>query len=351
MVLIQSSLLAQVTQAAPRTAPSLVFTGLSAAQGPAFDHALAAAFGRPLTPKTYLRAPFASGRIVAVRGEPVDRARIDPGDRWAYDNDISLSALGPEPRDSGVIDGHWWPADYVGPPRVALTVEAARGARLKVGDVITLEVLGRRLDASVAALRRIDFAGFGANFPIVIDPAALAGADLRNIAIARATPAEERRATHDLGRAFPGVNVISVRQALAAAADLFDRLALAIRGAAAIAALAGLLVLTGAIAARARARAREAAVLKVLGASSVQILGAYAVEYGAVGVIAGLAGVALGYGAAWPVVVKVFEATWSVDWAGVAALVACSAVLAGAGGVLAALLALSQRPAPTLRAE
>ncbi len=351
VVLIQSSLLAQVTRVAPSKAPSLVFSGLSASQGPAFDAALAAAFGRPLTPETYLRAPFASGRIVAVRGLPVDRARIDPGDRWAYDNDISLSAIGPEPREAGIVKGRWWPADYAGPPIVAVAVDAAKGATLKVGDTITLEVLGRRIDVRIAALRKIDFAGFGANVPLVVDPAALAGAELRNVAIARATPAEESRATQALGRQFPNVNVISVREALAAAADLFDRLALAIRGAAAVAALAGVLVLAGAIAARAQARGREAAILKVLGASAGQVLGAYAVEYGAVGLIAGLAGVALGYAAAWPVVVKVFEAAWSVDWTGVAALVGGAALLAAGGGLVAALAALSRRPAPTLRSD
>ena len=351
VVLIQSSLLAQVSEVAPRRSPSLVFSGIRADQGPGFDAALARAVGRPLRAGDYLRLPFATGRIVAVRGEPVESARIDPADRWPYDNDISLSAIGPEPAQSGVVSGHWWRADYAGPPLVAMSLEAAKGARLKVGDFITLEVLGRRIEARVAALRKIDFAGFGANFSLVLDPAALAGADLRNVAIARVSPAEERRVVAGLGRDFPAVNVISVREALGAAAELFDRLALAIRGAAAVASLAGLLVLAGAIAARARARAREAAILKVLGASRAQILSAYGVEYGAVGLIAGLAGVALGYAAAWPVVVKVFEATWSVDWAGVAALVIGAATLAAGGGVLAAVHALSRRPAPTLRAE
>ena len=123
------------------------------------------------------------------------------------------------------------------------------------------------------------------------------------------------------------------------------------RGAAAVAGLAGLLVLAGAIAAGARARAREAATLKVLGATRGQILAAYAIEYGAVGLIAGTAGVALGFAAAWPVVVKVFEASWSVDWSGVMILLAGAAGLSTAGALLAAALALAQRPAPVLRAE
>ena len=120
---------------------------------------------------------------------------------------------------------------------------------MKVGDTITLAVLGREIDAKVAVLRKVDFAGFGASFPIVVDPAALAGAQPRRRGhrqghAAGGTPRHPRP-----GRAVPQVNVISVREQLEAAADLFDRLALAIRGAAAVAALAGLLVLAGAIAA------------------------------------------------------------------------------------------------------
>ncbi len=110
-------------------------------------------------------------------------------------------------------------------------------------------------------------------------------------------------------------------------------------------------MLAGAIAAGARARAKEAATLKVLGASRGQILIAYAVEYGCVGLIAGAAGVGLGYAAAWPVVVKVFRIGWAVDWTGVAALVGGAAMLAGAGGLASAFVALAQRPAPALRAE
>jgi putative ABC transport system permease protein len=49
------------------------------------------------------------------------------------------------------------------------------------------------------------------------------------------------------------------------------------------------------------------------------------------------------------VVVKVFEAHWRVDGAGLAALLIGAATLAGLGGLLAAFQALSKRPAPALR--
>jgi putative ABC transport system permease protein len=351
VVLIQSSLLKQISVVAPQTAPALVFTDVPAERAAAFDATVARAFGQPLTGKTYLRAPFVTGRIIRVRGEPVSLETIRKSGRWAYDSDISMSALGPEPAGAGIVEGRWWPTAYAGPPLVAMDVEVARGADIKVGDTVTLAVLGVEIEARVAVLRKVEFGGFGASFPLVLDPPAFEGASLRQVAIAKASKAQEAAVIRALGRDFPQVNVISVREQLEAATDLFERLALAVRGAAGVAALAGLLVLAGAIAARAQARTREAAILKVLGATRAQILAAYVLEYGLVGAIAGAAGVALGYAAAWPVVVKVFQASWGVDWTGVVALTGAAALIAGVGGLLAAFQALSKRPAPALRAE
>ncbi|USQ95376.1 ABC transporter permease [Caulobacter sp. RL271] len=350
VVLIQSALLAQVSDVAPRTAPAMVFTEIPADRAAAFDAAVADVIG-PLHEDVYLRMPFATGRIIRLKGRPVDTKSIRASQRWAFDNDIGLSLFAREPAKAGLVSGRWWRADSAAPPQVAINVEIAHAADLKVGDTITVLVLGREIEARIAVLRKVDFGGFGPNFALIFNPATLEGADLRSVAIVRLDRAQEATLTRELGQDFPGVNVISVREQLDAAAALFDRLALAVRGAAAVAGLAGILVLAGAIAAGARARAREAATLKVLGATRAQILLAYVIEYGAVGLIAGSAGVLFGVAAAWPVVVKIFEARWSIDWSGILVLLTGATGLASVGGLIAASLALSQRPAPVLRGD
>jgi putative ABC transport system permease protein len=73
VVLIQSSLLRQIAIIAPQTAPALVFTEIPGDKTAAFDADVARGFGRTPNRDEYLRAPMLSGRIVAVRGEPVDR--------------------------------------------------------------------------------------------------------------------------------------------------------------------------------------------------------------------------------------------------------------------------------------
>jgi putative ABC transport system permease protein len=351
VVLIQSSLLAQISSVAPQTAPALVFTQVPGERIAEFDAEVARAMGRRPGSDTYLRAPFFTGRITAVKGQPVVLANVPANVRWAYDNDVSLSALGPEPPNANILEGRWWPAAYEGPPLLAMSREPARGMSLKVGDKVTLSVLGVEVDATLAVIRDVDFGSFGASFPLILTPSALEGATPRHVAIAKASQPEEERIVRALGPRFPEVNIISVREQLEAATELFDQVALAVRGAAAVALMAALLVLAGAIAARAQERTREAATLKVLGASRAQVLAAYVIEYGLVGLIAGAAGVGLGYAAAWPVVTQVFEATWSVDWGGVAALLGGASLLAAVGGLLASFQALSRRPAHALRGE
>ncbi len=350
VVLIQSSLLSEVKDVAPNTAPSLVFTQIAPETGAKFDADIAAAMG-PLRLDDYRRYPFATGRITKIGGAPVDKDKIGRTQRWAFDQDISLTAIDAAPPDANVIAGAWWSAGYAGPPQVMLDSDIAHAAGLKPGDMVTISLLGRDLDVRVAGLRKVEFSGFGASFPIVLDAAALKGANLREVAIAKASKAQETAILANLGRDFPSVDVISVREQLEAATKIFDQLAWAVRGAAAVAALAGLLVLIGAIAATAQARAREAAVLKVLGSTRAQILAAYCVEYGAVGAIAGVAGVLLGAAAAWPVITLIFKTHWAIDWSGIVVVLAAVAALGVCAGAVGAFTALARRPAPVLRTE
>ena len=350
ILLIQSSLIGEVRDVAPQSAPSLILTQIAPEAGAKVDAIVAAAMGA-LTPDRYRRTPFATGRIVGIKGAPVQLARIAPAQRWAFDQDIGLTTLAAPPPDADVITGRWWPRDYAGPPLAMLDSDVAKAAGLKAGDALTVSVLGRDLDAHIAGLRKVDVGKFGASFALVLDPAALAGAELRQIVIARTPPRADEVILRALGAALPDVNVISVREQLQAVAKVFDQLAWAVRGAAAVAALAGVLVLVGAIAATSQARAREAAILKVLGASRVQILSAYLLEYGLVGLIAGAAGVLIGAASAWPVVVEVFHLRWSPDLLGLAGLLLAATMVCGGAGLAGALAALARRPAPILRGD
>ncbi len=351
LIVVQGSILAAVRDAAPRAAPTLILTGIAEADGPAVDAIIERATGRPLSPDLYRREPFATGRITALRGAPIDMTRIQARERWAFDHDIGITTIPRPPPDADVTAGAWWPADYAGAPALIMADRIARAAGLRVGDHVTVSILGRDLDTRIAALRHVEFGRFGASVPLILDPAALRGAHLRQVAIARTTAAADAVILRALGERLPDVTVISVREQLAQVATIFGQLAWATTGAAGVTALSGLLVLIGAVAATSRARVREAAILKVLGASRVQILGAYLVEYGAVGLAAGTCGLLVGVACAWPVVTAVLHTPWPEEEGGLSLLLIGCVAMCAAAGLVGAADALLRPPAAVLRGD
>jgi putative ABC transport system permease protein len=350
IVVIQSSLLAEVSTQNNKATPNLYFTQIAPETVGDFDTLIAAIAG-PLTPANYRRYPFATGRITALNGTPLTKEDVSDDVRWAIDQDITLSALASPPVEAQLTAGNWWADGYSGPPLMVIDDDIARGAKFKIGDTLTISVLGRNIEVQIAGQRSIDFGSFGANFPIILNANAVRGANLREVAIARATEEQERTIIAELGRRFTSVNVISVREQLEAASKIFDQIGWAIRGAASVTVLASLFVLIGAIAANARDRAREAVILKVLGGARGFILTAYAAEYGAVGLFAGVTGVAIGLASAYPVVLFVFKTVWAPDWMAIAGMLVAVVSLTMALGAWGAMIVLRQRPAPVLRGE
>ena len=53
------------------------------------------------------------------------------------------------------MEGAWWPEDYRGEPLVSFEVELGRALGLKIGDKITVNVLGRNVTAKLANFRTV----------------------------------------------------------------------------------------------------------------------------------------------------------------------------------------------------
>ena len=83
--------------------------------------------------------------------------------------------------------------DYQGPPLVSFEKRIADGLGLKVGDAVTVNVLGRNLTATIANLRTVDWQSLGINFVMVFSPGTFRGAPHTHIATLT-YPARQHRA-------------------------------------------------------------------------------------------------------------------------------------------------------------
>lgn len=348
IVLVAGNLSREIGTRLAGQAPSFFFIDIQPDQVADFDRLL-----HTMPGVTELaRMPSLRGRITALNGVPVARAAIAADARWAVDSDRGLTYAATLPAGSQIVAGHWWPSDYAGPPLVSFDAGLARGMGLKLGDTLTVNVLGRPLTARIASLRDIDWTSLGLNFALVFSPDALAGAPQTHIATARtAGPAEDAALERAVSRRFPNVSAISVRDALATLAHLLDAVAAALTAVSAVALVAGVLVLAGAVAASHRRRVYEAVVLKVLGATRGEVARAYLLEYGLLGLTAGVLAAALGTVAAWLVLTRVMRAGWIFLPGAVLATVAPALLLALLGGFAGTWRALAAKAAPLLRNE
>src|SRR5215470_17954388 len=301
-----------------------------------------------LTPSVVLSL----GLGLAVLGVKADDLKPSHDTEWVLQSDRGLTYTGEIPKGSKIIEGEWWGADYQGPPLVSIEKKIADGLRLKLGDEIVVNLLGRDIQAHIGNMRNIDWQGLGINFVLVFSPNAFKGAPHSHVATlteANSDPAGDARIIKQVADAFPMVTSVRVREALETIGTVVSNLALAIRGASAVTLISAILVLGGALAAGHRHRVYDAVILKTLGATRVRLLGAYALEYLMIGLATAIFGVIAGSVAAWLIVTRLM--TLSYVWqAGSAAGVVAAALVVTVGlGLAGTLLALNQKPATVLR--
>lgn len=341
---IDSNLRGAIARDLPKIAPSYFFVDIQDDQIAGFRARLAK---NPDVSRVDT-APMLRGVITRINGRP---AREVGGDHWVLRGDRGITFADKPPAGTKITSGVWWPPGYSGPPQISFAAKEAQEIGLKLGDKLTVNILGRDITAKITSFREVNFATAGIGFVLVIDPAAIAGAPHTSIATVYASPASEAAILRDLAQAYPNITAIRVRDAIDRVSTVLSGIAAAVSFGAAATLITGFVVLIGAAAAGEGARVYEAAVLKTIGASRRTILTSFAMRSAILGAAAGLVAIAAGITAGWAVMRFVMESDFQIAW--------LSALLIVAGGVFAVLLAglafawrpLAARPAQVLRAR
>ena len=293
-------------------------------------------------------APMLRGVITRINDKP---AREVAGDHWVVRGDRGITyAASPGPK-TRITAGKFWPEDYTGDPQISFAAEEAEEIGLKLGDTMTVNILGRDLTATITSFREVDFSNAGMGFVMTLNPSALAGAPHSHIATVYAPPQAEAQILKEVTKTWPNITAIGIREAVDRVAEALSAIATATAWAAAGTLLTGFVVLIGAAAAGERARIYESAILKTLGATRGKILASFALCSALMGAAAGVVAVIAGGISGWAVMTFVMDTTYRFE--------PFSAIGIVSGGVLATLLAglffalrpLNARPAQTLRAQ
>ncbi|WP_114966603.1 ABC transporter permease [Alkalilacustris brevis] len=341
---IESNLRMAIEHELPERAPSYFFVDIQNDQLPGFLERLD---GDPMVSNVET-APMLRGVITRINDRP---AREVAGEHWVLrgDRGVTYSALPPE--GTQITQGVWWPQDYDGPPLLSFSADAGEELGLSIGDTVTVNILGRDIEAEIANFRVVDFSTAGIGFVMAVNPGALAGAPHTHIATVYAAPEAEAEILRDLAGAYPNITAVRVGDAIEQVAEALSGIAAATTYAAAATLLTGFIVLIGAAAAGERARVFEAAVLKTLGATRGRILSSFALRSAMLGAAAGGVAIVAGGLAGWAVMTFVMETGYRFEPVSAIAIVLGGVVATLLAGLGFALRPLAARPASVLRAQ
>lgn len=228
-------------------------------------------------------------------------------------------------------------------------------AKVDVGDVVRFDIAGRTLRARVTSIRKVtwDEAQNG-GFMFVFRPGpAMARVPQTFVGFLQVPPGPEATGAIERGlvRAYPNVSVIDVRDVLKSIKEVVDNATLGVTIVGGVTLFGGVLILVGAVAMTKFQRLYDAAIYRTLGASTRMLASMTAIEYGLLGLLAGLLGAAGALGLSWAVARYLFEIEWR---AGLGILAAGCLITAGAValvGLLASADVLLRKPLGTLRNE
>lgn len=348
LTLIDGNMRRQISETIAEKAPNFFFLDIQSIEVDQFAQLLATQ-----SPKGVVqRVPMLRGRITQLKGVDLEKLTIPAEASWVTRGDRGITYAPVPPENAEVVEGVWWPADYAGEPLVSFAAEEADELGLKLGDTVTVNVLGRNITAKIANTRKIEWESMSINFVMVFSPNAFAGAPhawLATLSDPALDAKGDAAVLNTITKAFPTVTSVRIKDALDVASKLVGQLAGAIRAAAAIALISSVLVLAGALAAGNRTRVHDSVILKMLGATRRTLITAFTLEYFLIGLATAIFGLAAGTCAAWFVITSVMKLQWSFDPIVALSTVALALALTIGFGLIGTWRVLGEKSAPVLR--
>lgn len=229
--------------------------------------------------------PMVRGRLTAVNGKKVSETDFEEDRaRRLVEREFNLSFSDSPPAHNTLSEGRWFAP---GSQEISVEEGIAKTLGWKMGDELGFAVGGESFAARITSMRKLRWDSMKVNF-FVIGPPSLVGRFPASYISAFRLRAGDEQLMNELTARFPNLTVVDVGAAVKQAQGVIDQVIAAVQVVFMFALGAGLLVLYSALVATEDERRREAAVMRVYGASRAQVTGSQRVEFLSMGLLAGL---------------------------------------------------------------
>ena len=229
----------------------------------------------------------------------------------------------------------------------------AKRLNVAVGEWITFDISGRKINARVENIRKLDLRNTRTAFVFVFRPGFLEKAPQTFVAtVLKKLPENDRaRLQRSLIDEFPNVQIFDVAEVVAAVQKLINNFVLAISFVGGFVIVSGMLILIGSIALTKSQRIYENAVLKTLGAKRPTLAAILFAEYGLLGLLAGIIGAGFATLLSFAASKYVFDIGWEFDYKLTILGILVTALLVMLVGAIASFDVLFKKPLAFLRSQ
>jgi putative ABC transport system permease protein len=301
--------------------------------------------------------PVLRARVTAVKGRDVNLENFsDVRGRGSLAREYTITYRDHLESNEHIVQGAFWKAagDQAAPSEVSIEEGIHERFNIQIGDEMRFDILGRQLFARVTSIRHVEWGDArSGGFMFVFRPGALANAPHTYIGFLKGPddPAARARLQYDLIARYPNITAIDGREIISRIQKVIDNAVLGISVVGGIALLSGVLILIGAVAMTKFQRVYESAILRTLGASTRLLTMTLALEYSALGLLAGTIGAAGALGLSWGVTRHLFDIPWRPAPGLLTVGAILTMLLVCTIGILASADVLRKKPLSTLRAE
>ncbi|MEC8066571.1 MAG: FtsX-like permease family protein [Pseudomonadota bacterium] len=226
--------------------------------------------------------PMVRGRVSFVNGVPASEVEVDPDIDWVMRGDRGISYSKRPPENALISKGEWWQNTQNDKPLLSVDERILTGMDLKLGDTITLTVLGKDITATIANARQIDYSTFQINFAMMLSDGVInkmPHTSVATIHLQNPTDELEFEIVKRIANEFPGVTTIRTKEVVSLVQTLMNHIATALSLTVGLSLFAGLLVLASSLSSTIDQRRYDVAVLKVYGARKRDILKSCTAEW------------------------------------------------------------------------
>jgi putative ABC transport system permease protein len=299
--------------------------------------------------------PTIRARIASVNGEPINYANTEVRQQQGQiGREFAVTYRPNLDENESIIAGDWWQGEIIADEaQVSVEEGMAKSLKVAVGDWITFDISGRKINARVENIRKLDLRNTRTAFVFVFRPGFLEKAPQTFVAtVLKKLPENDRaRLQRSLIDEFPNVQIFDVAEVVAAVQKLINNFVLAISFVGGFVIVSGMLILIGSIALTKSQRIYENAVLKTLGAKRPTLAAILFAEYGLLGLLAGIIGAGFATLLSFVASKYVFDIGWEFDYKLTILGILITALLVMLVGAIASFDVLFKKPLAILRSQ